>query len=832
MFITFRIQSLSVETQNSMEKKYLNEYILRIDEEVKSNIQKEYNLSQPFFQDFKTFDYTNFYLIQHYILGGNDKDFFLGVPENIFRPNFYSSIFHSLILIKLFQNYFNFENRYPKLEVGDLIYCKYQDRFRVCTVETISDNIYVKLKFPARNEVGINRFKLKNEKYTKLNPQFVENKRTAPNIDNYRKFLQNIFFEDFPFITDFKNKSLVIAEKSFYNESKLLPIRYISKNGTIANNLPFNSYLIECCNDFKSAKNFLLDKGEKYDEIILIGDNKYRDSLSHIIQETKWTQKVKNIILIGNDIPSSQDSFIKWLWAKDEIKIANNDKINYPRKRVIENERLYLKICHLNRVIGDIKQTRNVDLSFLLKYTNFFFRIILADSNLSKGIYQEYKDRLQSFFNSDKFEEELLNCFYNQDIYNPTEIKNYTQKIFQIFQDISGIIEYDNKKWKYIKDKSEKFDIKNLHLIIEKKSFDAVSKQIKDNKINNIKVISDKMINPNDYYLDKWISDNDLNRNNITYIIPYLSNMDLLDKIKLIKGTCEVLCYKDIDEIAYDNIINRSQNDDKKRLTHSDRNKFLKNLYKFNSPVIKRQLDNLFQHQKEKDFTNVSQEEYDLPKEKVYYLIEFDDNTKEKFESSKGVFLIEDREQLKATIGDIYVGATIRFYQNNNQDDFQKILRIFDTNNEIEIFDRYSNSWKESLRKLKEKDNIDILYSKLCKNGTILGLNTFRQYFDDSTTRFPRRRTLSAIKDLCIEYGLSQELITVDFENFISHSKKDHLIRQQAGRIIGSDLIDFVASNGKEISDSLRKIPIETLDRLIKTIHEKKVKQKILLEND
>ncbi len=85
-----------------MEKKYLNEYILRIDEEVKSNIQKEYNLSQSFFQDFKTFDYTNFYLIQHYILGSNDKDFFLGIPENIFRPNFYSSIFHSLILIKLF----------------------------------------------------------------------------------------------------------------------------------------------------------------------------------------------------------------------------------------------------------------------------------------------------------------------------------------------------------------------------------------------------------------------------------------------------------------------------------------------------------------------------------------------------------------------------------------------------------------------------------------------------------------------------------------------------------------------------------------------------------
>lgn len=812
--------------------RYLQEYIQRTDEEVKINIQKEYNLNQSFFQGFNTFDYTNFYLIQNYILGNNEKDFFLSIPENVFRPNFHSSIFHSLILIKLFQNYFNFENKYPTLEVGDLIYCRYQNRFRVCVVENISDNIYVNLKFPAKNEMGINRFKLKNEKYTKLNPQFVETKRTAPNIDNYRQFLQDIFFEEFPFITDFKNKSLVIAEKSFYNESKLLPIRYISKNGTIANDLPFYSYLIECCNDFNSAKNFLLDKGEKYDEIILIGDTKYRDSLSYIIQETKWAQKVKNIILIGNEIPHSQDSFIKWLWTKDEIKISNNEITNYPQKVTIENDELYDKICHLNQVLDNIKQSRNVDLSFLLKYTNFFFRIILVNSNLSKGIYQEYKDRLQSFFNSDKFEDELHNCFYNQDIYNPTEIKNCTKEVFDIFQEISDIIEYDNKKWKYIKDKSDKLEIKTLYLIIEKKSFDVVSKQIKDNKINNIKVISDKMINPDDYYLDKWISDSDSNRNNITYIIPYLSNIDLLDKIKSIKGKCEVLCYKNIDEIAYDNIINRSQNEEKKRLTHSDRNKFLKNHYKYDSPVVKRQLDNLFEYQKEKDFINISQEEYDLPKEKIYYLVEFDDNTREKFESSKGVFLIEDREQLKATIGDVYVGATIRFYQNNNQEDFQKILRIFDINNEIETFDRYSDSWKESLQKLKEKDSVEILHNKLCNNGTTLSLNTFRQYFDDSTTRFPRKKTLSAIKDLCIEYGLTQELIIIDFEGFISYSKKDHLIRQQAGRIIGSDLIDFVASNGKDISDSLRKIPIETLDRLVKTIHEKKVRQKTLLEND
>ena len=64
----------------------------------------------------------------------------------------------------------------------------------------------------------------------------------------------------------------------------------------------------------------------------------------------------------------------------------------------------------------------------------------------------------------------------------------------------------------------------------------------------------------------------------------------------------------------------------------------------------------------------------ELPKDKILYDIVFSDGSNEKFESTKGIFLFESNEQIKTTIGEIYEGAKIRFYQNNNPKVFKKII--------------------------------------------------------------------------------------------------------------------------------------------------------------
>ena len=119
--------------------------------------------------------------------------------------------------------------------------------------------------------------------------------------------------------------------------------------------------------------------------------------------------------------------------------------------------------------VEKIKDESGVNLSFILKYTNFFMRMLLVNTNLSKGIFQEYLDRLNHYFQSEAFSEEINNLFYKKDVYNPDVINNYTQRIFQKFANISKYLENENLKWKYIKDKAKSFQGKSIYLVVDKK---------------------------------------------------------------------------------------------------------------------------------------------------------------------------------------------------------------------------------------------------------------------------------------------------------------------------------------------------------------------------
>ncbi len=807
-------------------KKNIENYIELIYKEVEASISNQFNIEQAHFKDYNTFDFVNFYLINNYILQDNKKDLFISIPEDDYRPNFFSSIFHSLVLIKLYQNFFNYENESPILEKGDLIYRKNRV-FKV--ISSFDSSVTINYKFPKSNEIGISPFQLSSNKVTKLNPNFVENKNTAKNIGFYKEFLKANFSEDFPFITDFKNKSLVIADKDFFRESEYLPIRYTNKNGKISNDLPFFSYLIECCNDFNSAKNYLLNQNQTFDEIIIIGDCKYRDCFESILQDAKWHGKVKNIILIGTERPNSQNEFLQWLWSNDEVKLANNELPNTPLCVKIANEKLLDILLKLKSEIESIKNENGVNLSFILKYTNFYFRSILVNSKISKGIYQEYCDRLNQYFKSDAFEQEINSLFYDKSIYNSDTIEECTDRIFSMFKEISINLEYTNLKWNYIKGKAR--EVKCLYLVVDKKSYDVVLNQIKNERICNIKLISEKRIDNDKLYLDKWLNETKNTENSIT-IIPYLNNIELFNKIRSIKGKCEILCYDGIDEISYDNIVTKYHNDEKRKLTHNDRLKFVKNTFSFNLIARKRELDDVFNFELDNDnFKSNPYDGVDIPKEKAYYELKFTDGTTEKFDSTKGVFIIENGEQIKNSIGEIYEGSTIRFYQNTNPDEFKKILSIFDSENLIDSFDSYSDSWKCTLGILCEKySGVENLFKNLFKGEYRINYNTFRLYFDkNSQTRFPRIRTIEAIRNSCLENNLNSELIVKEFDKFKVYSKKDHSIRQQAGRILGNDLLDYLASNKTEISDSLKKIPIEILNKLTETIQEKTVIKKTLL---
>ena len=808
----------------------LKSYIDRLTEEVKSNIQNDFNLNNVAFKNFSSFDYINFHLIYKYILNEDKEDFFISIPEDEYRPNFFASIFQSLVLIKLFQNYFYHNNHKPILRTNDLVYGKIGKENRILIIKGVGpDTLRIHLKFPKKNENGAVNTLIPFKNQTKINPNLTNGRNTVKYIDTYKEFLNENFGVNFPFITDFSKRTLVISETTFFSENDSLPVNYTNKKGKNKNELPFFNYLIECCNDFNTAKSYLLDKEFTFDEIVIIGDTKYRECFIDILQECKWKGKVNNVIIIGSNEPSTEHTFKKWLWSNQEIRIANNENYKIISKEVVKFENLYNELINFSSLIEKYKTEKSINLTFVLKYLNFFYKIIVTDSNISKGIYQEYADRLLHYFSGDSFEEDLKNNFYKNDIYDPSQINECKENIILHFKSITAILQERNPKWEVIVRKSR--ELQKFYLLVEKKSYDIIKNQLQKNRINNVVLVSDKRIDNKILYWEKCFND-EFNTENKIFVIPYLNNYDVLNRLYELKGKTIVLCYEYIDEIAFDKLIKKKLADEDSRITHCDRNSFIKTKYCLKEEPSKHNpLDSLFDLDVNlRDKSNASNEELELPKDKILYDILFSDGSTEKFESTKGIFLIENNEQIKTTIGEIYVGAKIRFYQNNNPEVFKKILKIFDSEGLLKSFDSYSESWRITLKKLFINHNsIETLHSKIFDTSNKINLGTFKNYFDNnSSTRFPRIKVLNAIKNHCERIGLINELIVTDYDKFVVYSKKDHSIRQQAGRLLGSDLLDYIASNKTEKSDALKKLNDEIIEQLIDTIVEKVIKQKII----
>lgn len=805
---------------------YLKAYIDSLAKEVKTNINNDFN--NLAFKDFSSFDFINFYLIYKYILNEEKDDFFISIPEDEYRPNFFASIFHSLVLIKLYQNYFYHTKHKPILQTNDLVYGKIKNKNRILIIKGVGpDKLRVNYKFPVGIETKAENMIIDFKNQTKINPKLSKGSNTVKYINAYKEFLNNNFGTDFPFITDFSKRTLVIADTKFFKENNSLPVNYTNKKGKNKNELPFFNYLIECCNDFNTAKNYLLDNDYTFDEIVIIGDTKYRECFIEILQECKWKGKVKNIITIGTNKPSSEHQFKKWLWSNQEIRLTNNENLKIISKEVVKFDNLYNELINFSSLIEKYKNEKSINLTFVLKYLNFFYKIIVVDSNISKGLYQEYADRLLYYFSNDSFEEDLKNNFYKNDIYNPSEINECKEKIIQHFKSVSTTLQVRNPKWEVIVRKSR--ELQKFYLIVEKKSYDIIQNQLQKYRINNVILVSDKRIDNKILYWEKCFND-EFNTEDKTFIIPYLNNFDVLNRLYELKGKTIVLCYEYIDEIAFDKLMKKKLVDENSRILHRDRNSFVKTKFSLKEETfIHNPLDSLF----DLDFylrgsSNSSSEELELPKDKILYDIVFSDGSNEKFESTKGIFLFESNEQIKTTIGEIYEGAKIRFYQNNNPEVFKKILKIFDSEGLLKSFDSYSVSWRTTLKKILIKYNsIETLHSKIFDTSNKINLVTFKNYFDNnSSTRFPRIKVLNAIKNHCERDGLLNELIVTDYDKFVVYSKKDHSIRQQAGRLLGSDLLDYVASNKTEKSDALKKLDEEIIEKLIATIVEKVIKQK------
>lgn len=346
----------------------IKEYVEAVNNEAKTSILNDFDISNK--RDFTPFDYINFHIVNKHILEDNSEDLFIGIPEDHIRDNFFDSVFYSVALIKLFQNYCTYKLNQPELNLGDIIFAKDQ----IFTYKGLSNNkIKVEPMFPKPNQKGCDFVELPAGIYTKLSKEFDYKKsKTIKLIKGFSDFLKEKFKDkNFPFLTEFPHKALVIADQKYFKVNENLPTRYWTKNGNQKYQIPVDK-LMEICNDFNSADNYLLDKGNTFDQLIIISDNKYGDDTVFAqVQNAKWTGKIKQIILIGSAKPSINHVFKHWLWSKIEIKLANHENPKELHKVNIYNTYLLNLIKNLKIEIDNLYFQYGVDISYILKYINF-----------------------------------------------------------------------------------------------------------------------------------------------------------------------------------------------------------------------------------------------------------------------------------------------------------------------------------------------------------------------------------------------------------------------------------------------------------------------------
>ena len=803
-------------------KSKVKTYIDNLTQDVKASIQKDYDLID---YDFKSFDYINFYLINNFILKEGHEDLFIGIPEDEYRESFFESILYSVSLIKYFQNYCGQEEQLHTYVGGDLILTKRDIYKFICF---IGKKIKATKLFPSKDEKNA-VWEIERLKYPVLLKNFKYQPRvSAELLYGYRDFYKaKLRDQNIEFLTSFKSKVLIISSKQISDINPYIPFCYRSKSGNERHGLPIE-VMIEICNDFKTAKKHLLDKGHKFDELIIIGDTKYdkEEDFSEILK-AKNLGLVKNLILIGSAKPTTTHSFLTWDWSNEEVKIANNEPLVTFKKDEIDFPELTSLTLELFAKIEEYRQTVQVNLSSCLKFCNFYFKLPLSTDAKGSAIIDDYFQRLSFHFASEEFEK----IFHDADIYEPDRINSIRKEILSFFEKFGFLLKSKNPKLEYLIANS-KADSQNV-IIVDKHFVLNLETYFKQQGINKTKIISERKNTESKHYLENWIKNDSLNTTEKSYLIPYAVNIEQFKTLLNLKGHIIFLTYTDLDSLRFTRINEYLINESENKLSHKDREKFSKIKYQNTDPTAEHTFDSLF-FANGNDAKEIVEEEKLLEdyRDEIEYKITFTDNTPLVAKSSKAVFLIDGNEQIKIKIGDVYEGATIRFYRNETPEDFERTLKHFDKDGLLSRIAKYSQSWKDALQTLKKHfGNESILLRKLHDKKLRIAEITFSNYFKrDNETHFPRTETLKKIKELCIESVFHNLLFVAEFNEVMKCRAKDKEIRQSAGRLLSNDLLDWVATGEK--SENLKSIPEDILNNIKSSVQQKTIRTKKNIERN
>lgn len=790
-------------------KEDLKQYITNIIEEIKHSSIEDYNLEA--FNDFKNFDFINFHLLNKHIFENGNEDLFIGIPEDDYREHFFKSIFYAVVSVKLFQNYCAYTHTYPALVVNDIIFT----RKKIYKYLGITGN-YMNLapKFPAKNQKDA-VIQVPKGVYTKLNQEFdFQKRKTVECLEGFSEFLNSSFnISNFPLLTQFTHKTLIISDKKLTRVNEYIPFKYHSRNEKDTYKLPFDS-VIEICNSYTVAETLIEnDKINKnFDEIIIIGDAKYRDELFPNIQNGKWNGYFKSIVLIGTNKPTIQHTFKEWNWTKREIIIAHDHEPNEIMGSTVEDEELNAIIRELDAFLQNCKSQYSLDIQYLLKFTNFFLRQIIGGSEQVKANFDNYLSRIQNHFSAHAFESLVFSSprinYSNQ---TKDEIVNAA---YSYFERMAELLLQRNKKWqKIVRWASER---KKFILLVDGRDYEIVSQQLQKAGINSVKLIATK--HSSKLTFDKWLDDAGRYLHEAHLVVPYLNSPILYNKLLEVRGKVHVLGYDKLDAHILANLKAKEDNELAKHINHPDRNLFVKSkLVATQKEIIGSTFyNNIFDFSEATALSKKYTRDGDPSGEDVFYEVTFDNGFTDVLQGSKTVISIEEGASTDLTIQECFVGAFIKYYKNENRELFNELLRIKDIGNALAHIDEYAKLWRKALDRLRQQyPNIEKLYKEIFQGKAPIQFQAFNAYFKpDSKTVFPQSEVLEAIYRIFKRNGYSDNEFTNNFQAIKTAASQHISIKVKFGRQLSKLLSQGEDVDLNELITEINELPEELSQRV------------------
>jgi hypothetical protein len=779
----------------------IKEYIKAVIDEIENTTIADYNLD--IFDELEYFDLINFHLLNKHILENGKIDLFIGIPEADYRENFFESIFYSVTVVKLFQNYCAYQDTPPELKANDIIFTK--NRIYKY-LGSRNNKMILRYKFPNQNELN-SECEVARGIFTKLDPNFdFQKRRTVECLKGYYEFLQTTFMDDnFPLMTEYAHKTLIISDKKLTSVNKNIPFRYHSRNGVDMHTIPVDT-LIESCNSFTVAKNLIENRkiDANFDEVIIVGDAKYREEIFNEILQCKWQGYFKSIILIGTAKPSTKNTFREWNWTKREIIIAHKQDPTELKPLTVFNDLLVEEINNLNDYLETCSSKYiGLDITYLLKFTNFFLCQIIV-GNAAISAFDNYLQRIQNHLEEKELDGLILSSVgYSQFLKNDI-VKNILNYFFRI----RDLVLTNNAKWNKILSLNQ--EGKRIALIVDKRQIEALRFYLKANEIRHIKLVSTKKV-VGTALLDDWLKDTSANTPDTTLIVAYLNNQDLYNQLMEVKGKVQVLCYDKLDIQIFNNLKVNEENELTKYISATDRNYFVTTTFQRQvQPIVETPFfKNIFDFSDSFQNSKYYNRDGEPSKEGNYYEIIFVDGSSDIVEGSKRVLWIENESLIDINIDECNAGMIVKYYKNDNKAVFNELLKSRDLEDTLVGIDEYANMWPEALRKLRNQyPNLDRLYKEIFKNNQVIQLNAFKGYFkNDSTTKFPQMEVLDAIYNCFKRNGYSSNKFIENINEIKNAASQNLTIRIKFGRQLSKFLSMENEVDLNELNNDIENLP-------------------------